>query len=269
MRVRAGRSRCWAVLGLLMMTEACGDQVTPVDVSPEVSSPATQSVLFDFDDDLTARAGRVANVGRLGGSARVETAGGGTVSFTTGPDGGRALRLPSYSDADPPRRAVLVYRDPIGDGLDPGSDEFTFGAEFMLDPVAEDLDGDDDGNNLVQRGLSADQSQYKLQVEHDRASCRVAGDLGAVLVKSGERVKTGQWYHLACSRRGSRVALILTELGDHDPDRVSATGAIGSLACPARTPLVVGGKAAADGTVIRRESDQFNGVVDNVFFETG
>ena len=102
-----------------------------------------------------------------------------------------------------------------------------------------------------------------------RASCRVAGDLGAVLVKSGERVKTGQWYHLACSRRGSRVALILTELGDHDPDRVSATGAIGSLACPARTPLVVGGKAAADGTVIRRESDQFNGVVDNVFFETG
>jgi len=47
---------------------------------------------------------------------------------------------------------------------------------------------------------------------------------------------------------------------------VSGNGSIGSVLLPRRTPLSVGGKLNADGTLVRSGTDQFNGTVDGVFY---
>jgi hypothetical protein len=119
----------------------------------------------------------------------------------------------------------------------------------------------------MQRGLGVDPAQYKLQVDHGLASCRVAGDQGAVVVKSRTPVQPGRWYDASCTRRGDQVTLRLQERGTKDADAevVRATGATGSVSSPPTVPLAVGGKASYDGDAVVRNSDQFNGAVHSVF----
>jgi hypothetical protein len=125
----------------------------------------------------------------------------------------------------------------------------------------------DNGNNLVQRGLGDDLSQYKVQVDHRRVSCRVAGDLGAVEPKSRMKVEPGHWYSVTCARVGRTVTLVVRSLAGHQADRVALRGDTGSVTASGSTPLAVGGKVTDEGRVIRLNSDQFNGLVDDVFLE--
>ena len=65
------------------------------------------------------------------------------------------------------------------DRLEPGTARFTFGADVKLDAVNDGGDYDN-GNNVVQRGRFNDTTQFKLQIDAGKASCRVAGAKGAV-----------------------------------------------------------------------------------------
>lgn len=262
----------WWVVGVAsaLALPACGATPEPDDPTSTSSVAPTgkPTVLLDFEGGSAGSdASTFPTKGRLRGDAVVKTVNEARVSVEARPDGGLAVRFPSHSSSPRPGGAVLVLQPATSDSvLDPGVGDFEFGADFALDGVSEGAG--DNGNNLVQRGLAADPTQYKLQVEHGRASCRVAGSQGDVVVSSTSEVQAGRWYTVVCARAADKVTLTLR--GDGGAvDQVSEPGASGSLTYPAQTPLVVGGKVSPSGAVVRENSDQFNGAVDNVFVRIG
>jgi hypothetical protein len=264
--------RAWAggrlavVLSLLALP-ACGAMPQDAGPAPEQTSPSgTLAVRFTFDHMGDGPVRQVPNLGRLGGAADVLSVNRGQARLQPGPDG-EALRLPRADSSGNPRRAVLVFES-TDNGLDPGADDLRFGADFKLD--RDSMDRGDNGNNIVQRGLVADATQYKLQAEDGAVSCRVAGDLGELTTKSRPEVEPNVWYHATCARSGDQVRLTVRRLdGSGREDRSYRQGPIGSLTCKPTVPLVIGGKLTPEGDVVRRNSDQFNGLIDNVFVHIG
>jgi hypothetical protein len=186
----------------------------------------------------------------------------------------RAVRTPTHVDDPNAPHAVIQIVDRRGaDDLDPGLQPFRYGADFNLDEVSEDAEpgGRDNGDNLLQRGLFYQQAQYKIQLDHGVATCRVKGSLGAVSVSSSVHPVPGTWYRVRCVRDGDQLTIVLTRWQDGLPTslRESASGSIGVVS-PARptVPLSVGGKLARRG-VVDYASDQFNGRIDNVIFRVG
>jgi hypothetical protein len=213
------------------------------------------------------------NTGRVAVETRIASAGGGTLRVEPArADGvgsvgrlGNVIAFPSESSTGSPPRAVLTLaaaparRDP----LSPGERAFAFGASFELDPVSQEGDTDN-GNNLVQRGLAGSPSQYKLQVDHDRASCRVRGDEGSLLVEARTEVRPGRWYSVRCVRVGDHVGLEVRDLETGRTERATQSGATGSVTPPPGAEVSVGGKTNSDGGAVRLNSDQFNGEIDDV-----
>lgn len=181
---------------------------------------------------------------------------------------GSALRLPPYVASTAEPRAVLrITNATSSDDLSPGTANFAFGATARLDADSQGT-ATDNGNNLLQRGLAADPAQYKLDLDGRYPQCTIKGSLGKVVVRIREAVSPDDWYSLVCTRTDSTVTLTL---GHHYADgtttqRVkSVTGPIGAvtMASPA-IPMSVGGKLNAKGAIVAA-TDQFNGVVDEVF----
>ena len=190
------------------------------------------------------------------------------------PASDRAIRYPRY-DADPagPHAVVQVVDRRGADDLDPGVQPFRFGADFNLDTLSEDAGpgGRDNGDNLIQRGLFNRQAQYKIQLDHRIATCRVKGSLGTVSVSSSVHPVPGTWYRVMCSRQDDQLTIVVTRWDAGMPTslRQSASGSIGVVSPVSRTvPLSIGGKLARRG-VINESSDQFNGRIDNVFIRIG
>jgi hypothetical protein len=186
----------------------------------------------------------------------------------------RAVRYPAYaSDATAPHAIIQIVDRRGGDDLDPGLQPFRFGADFVLDQVSEDTEpgGRDNGDNLIQRGLFDQRSQYKIQVDHRIATCRVKGSLGAVSVSSSVQPVPGKWYRVRCVRQDNQLTIVVTSWNSGLPTslRQSASGPIGVVS-PARQtiPVGVGGKLSRRG-VIDEASDQFNGRIDNVIISIG
>ena len=264
---------------LAAATSSCGTRAaTPDDVhrgaADSGGSPApdlSPVVRLGFDD-ARLQGDRVitSNDASTQVQVRVLTAGNGSVSVVPGSGGGRGLRFPDVSGSVTPPRAVLAVttKESVDrvNRLSPGHHDFEFGARFLLDRASE-VGQEDNGNNLVQRGLGDDLSQYKLQVDHRRVSCRIAGDLGGVEPKSRMAVDPGHWYSATCARVGRTVTLTVRRLDGGQTDRVALRGDTGSVTASGSTPLAVGGKVTDQGKVIRGKSDQFNGLVDDVFLE--
>lgn len=182
---------------------------------------------------------------------------------------GTALRLPAYSSSTAESRAVLRLNNATSvDGLSPGTANFAFGATAKLDAASQGTKVDN-GNNLLQRGLQADAAQYKLDLDGRYPGCTVKGSLGKVSVRIREAVSPDDWYSLLCARSESTITLTV----DHHYDdgttvrRVkSATGLIGDVTMANSTmPLSVGGKLKANGVISVASTDQFNGLIDDVF----
>jgi hypothetical protein len=151
-----------------------------------------------------------------------------------------------------------------GDPLNPGSGDFSFGADFSLDQQSTGVQ--DNGDNLMQRGLYADRGQWKLQVDHGLVSCRIKGDQNSAVAKVYPQVVRGVWYRASCARHGDKVTATLQRLGTATVSSASVTRAIGSVDTSGH-PMSVGGKANRNGNAVSGNSDQFNGAVDNVHFE--
>lgn len=220
--------------------------------------------------DFNGRAGPTPNLASSGSASvttAIASAGGGTIVGVRHRGQGRAARLERFA-TDSPGLAVLVVR-PKGeqDPFAPGDKAFTFGAAFRLDARNEGSSVDN-GNNLVQRGLYADDAQFKVQVDGERLSCRVSGSAGSVVVTARSDLAPRRWHRARCTRKADSVILRLVERTADGvvKRRWTRSGTIGELSFADAPPLAVGGKVDSSGEVAAGDSDQFNGRVDNVFF---
>jgi hypothetical protein len=170
----------------------------------------------------------------------------------------------------PATPAVVVLRPHGGspDPTDPGRGAFAFGASFKLDDLTGVSDTDN-GDNLVQRGIFSDDTQYKIQLDDQVPTCLIRGSEGMVTVRASQPVRTDQWYRARCRRVGNDVNLRVTtwDNGSLQSWETSNNGDTGSLSYGGRGgPFSIGGKVDDDGAVLARDSDQFNGLIDDVFF---
>ena len=240
---------------------------------PEVADRPVRAVDFSFEHqaaDVGTIVPGVTNEGTARVAVSIVTLGGGRAILADGVEGGFGLRFPAFdSDVSPTAAAVVVRSLDAPDALSPGRQDFRFGADFALDRLSAGS-STDNGDNLVQRGLSEDAQQFKIQVDHGVPSCRVAGTDGIAFVES-DLVVPERWYRVACLRNVDGLVLTVlrwngTRWGGAHVSRMSAV--TGSLEFDGSAgPLMIGAKVDAAGTLIASASDQFNGTVDNVHFE--
>ncbi|NPC97956.1 hypothetical protein [Nocardioides sp. zg-DK7169] len=256
-----------ALLGVLTAS-ACG---APLVVPDPASRPATERV----DHRASAPADAVVLLGVDGagrprqlGSAEVRVGalsldGGRIVVRGTSPVGDRALRLPAFApDPGPYPRAALTVA-PVGarDLLEPGTRPFTWGTDFRVDR-STGTSAVDNGDNLVQRGLSNDAGFFKAELDQRRPGCTVTGSEDTLIVHASERVVPGRWYHLRCELSAGELAVHVTELTGEDGARSFAShvsGFVGDVRFEHGVPLAIGGKVGLDGRLLPHATDQFNG----------
>lgn len=124
----------------------------------------------------------------------------------------------------------------------------------------------DNGDNLFQRGLYEDPSQFKLQLDHGYPSCLVRGSAGQVFASSSTNVTPDKWYRATCTRVGSKVTVQVVPYGSNvTPLSTVANGSSGTLTFPSTQPAAIGGKVTPSGAVVSSATDQFNGAVANVW----
>jgi len=189
-------------------------------------------------------------------------------------DGSRALRFPHYAlTADAPRMALVLKNADQGQAsTDPTADDgsLTFGTDLKLDHDAG-RGVFDNGDNVLQRGLYADPSQYKLQVDKRLPSCTVKSPSARAFVQLPESLDYG-WYRVSCYYDGVTLTVSAAPMTGGTPGpalTASVAADIGPLAFDRKTPVVVGGKIGRNGQLVRSQPDQFNGALDNVFVSPG
>lgn len=279
-RVRAGVGLLLAALVALTGCQG-GDQGRVAGRTPPSTAPAptegpridlrerAMMLRFRTDAPRGSRVGSFANTGHAPLRVDVVTFGDGKVTTDRAPGGRPAVSFPAFDKADPGYAIMRVVNIGDHDVLRPDEQDFTFGADFVLDEKS-DGSSSDNGDNLVQRGLYESPSQYKIQVDHGRVSCGVRGMTGDVLVTVHRRVQPGQWYRATCTRTSDTVTLEVERLAS-DGEALSwgseeETAALGPVILPRDTPLSVGGKLAEDGSMFPASTDQFNGSVARVFY---
>jgi hypothetical protein len=195
------------------------------------------------------------------------------VGRVTSGDGSRGLRFPHFKQDEEAPRMVLVVQpqDVTAATIDPTQDgSLTFGADVKLDRDAGSGKFDN-GDNVVQRGLYADPSQYKLQVDKRVPSCTVKSPLARAFVKAPEPMAPG-WYRVICDYYAGTLTVSVSRMEDGQvgaPVQASVTEDLGPLVFNPVTPLVIGGKVGSNGLLVRNQPDQFNGALDNVFVAPG
>ena len=252
---------------LLLGVAGCGgddgDKTAPRPSPTPTVEPAGFMLDFESGLDLGSDARTVSNAGEGNVQTEVRASGEAEIEVVEGHDGGQAVRFPAYTGAATAPAAVLVATDEGSGVLDPGGDEFSFGATFQLDEESSGSEADN-GDNLVQRGAFDSPGQLKIQLDHDVPSCRIKGDAGEVFVEAAGPIDPGAWYAVTCERTGTDVELTVKALDDGaGAGTWHATGPTGTLSFDG-LPLTVGGKTGPDGTPVA-SADQFNGVVDDVF----
>ena len=241
-----------------------------VERPPPTASGAELLLTFEDSPGSGAVLPGPRDLGLVPSRTLVRTSGGGRVTADRGPDG-LVGRFPSV-EGPAGSSAVVVVVPTEPDRLSPGDADFSYGADVVLDEVSEGPG--DNGDNVLQRGLFTDAVQYKLQLDHGRPSCRLAGATGTAVVKADTSVTRGEWYRLVCRRQSDELVLEVREWGGDawgDSVRWSSRHPVGAMSFdrPDQTvvPLSVGGKVGADGRIPEGSSDLLNGAVDNVFVD--
>jgi len=270
--VRAARSRgpaAAALAGLLAVPACASSTVVPDPAGGTATTHAMTGASAPADSVLLLRAdraGRLHHHGSADVTVRTLSLDGGRVTVRgSSPGGEPALRLPAFSpDPGPyPRAIVTVTPGGSRDLLEPGTRPFVWGADFRVDR-ATGTSAVDNGDNLVQRGLSNDPGFFKAELDQRRPGCTVTGSEDTLVVHASERVLPGTWYHLRCELTPGELAIYVTELpADETPHSFAShvSGFAGDVRFDDATPLTVGGKVGLDGKPLPNATDQFNGRV--------
>ncbi|HSV40651.1 MAG TPA: hypothetical protein VLI04_17950 [Nocardioidaceae bacterium] len=269
----------WAALLLGLTATGCSESVYLDSEGP--SSPTTSSSRTPTATGIPKNATFLL---RIGPDGSLEQAGSAGVTIDTArlhdgalrtvkgsPEAGAspAIDFPGFVRTEYyPRAIIRVVNAGTRDQLNPGTADFRFGADFVIDKESSGAAADN-GDNLVQRGLSSDPVMFKVEIDRDRPSCLVRGAEGVVAVRSADFIQPGWWYRVECHRTEDAVTLTLTEFapdGSVTTTETTAPGRTGAIVMPeAGVPLSVGGKLARNGGPIESATDQFNGRAANAY----
>ena len=251
------RSAAGGVLCALVLTLA----------GPAAAAPPSGTLELRYAGEL-ADATRVADSSGNGLHGAILTGGGGNVTSVAGPDGDRFLRFPGGSCAVAPcpqgivqpAASITLVPDDGGEG------RFVFGADIRLtEPPPADA-----GMNVFQFGAAgAGVSQWKMQVDQGRPSCRWSDGTRFVLLPAGPadfRFAVGRWYRVTCVRLSPVLFQIRVEdraTGRQLLPPAQLTGRLEDI-LPSGV-VVIGGKRirASQADV---DTDQFHGDLDTVEF---
>ncbi|GAA3279858.1 hypothetical protein GCM10020218_031710 [Dactylosporangium vinaceum] len=221
--------------------------VAPGSSAP-VHSGTSPGVRFTFDGGLGEPVGDAS--GRLG--LRSRKAAGGQLAAVPH-EGGLAVRFPGRCEhygAESCERAIL--QSGPAEFLNPHRGSFTFGASLLVQPNETSK-----GANVVQKGFSVGDSQFKLQVDGEagQPSCVIVGTSSATIyvALASRSVADGRWHRVACSRSNS---LLTVSVDGAEAGRATIPS---SLSISNSDPLCIGGKGTS------ANNDQFIGVIDDVF----
>jgi hypothetical protein len=265
-----------SLLGAALAVASCGGSTSePAGKEASASTASTIRVTFTGTPGRSLTRADVRVAGNISVAKKIVSSGGGRVSpQQVHVEGARrsAARFPAFdARAGAPASAVLLRSRSDPDELDPGDRPFRFGAVVRVDKQSESASAGstDNGNNVIQKGLYVDPSQYKLQVDHGHASCRVAGSGGSLSVRSRAKARPGVWYRLTCARSDGSLAITVSALkvgGTKRLDHRVVSGATGQVGTAGESPyLSVGAKVVRRGSIPTTSTDQFNGLVRSVF----
>ncbi len=221
-----------------------------VEADPSVvvaSRPGPQAVRYTFDGGL---AGQVLDgAGAL--PLRVRKAGGELSAVPHA--GGLAVRFPQRCEhygAESCARAIL--QSGPAEFLNPGQGAFTYGASVLVKP-----DETSKGANVLQKGFSVGDSQFKLQVDGaaGHPSCVIVGTAGPTIYVAiaSLTVADGRWHRVECSRRDALLTVAV------DGQLKGRSTIPSSLSIVNPDPLCIGGKGTSPN------NDQFVGAIDDVY----
>lgn len=213
-------------------------------------------------------AAHVADSSGKGVHGVVLTGGGGSVTSVPAPDGGTFLRFPGGSCTSVPcPQAIIAPTASITlVPSDEGRSAFVFAADIRLtEPPSEGA-----GMNVFQFGAAAaGVSQWKLQVDYGRPSCRWSDGTTAVLLPAGREdfaLSIGRWYRVSCWR----LSPVLFQIRIDDPQAgrqiVPPTHATGRLSGILPSGQVVIGGKRIRATQTDVDTDQLHGDLDNIEF---
>lgn len=223
----------------------------PAPAAPTVEVGRSQTAIrFDFaEGSLLDTTGRVL--------LRIATMGNGELSLVSHGEGW-AVRFPEACDRDPRDCPRAILEAGSQDRLNPDTRPIRWGASVRL--TRHEVS---DGSNILQKGLSAAGTQFKLQVDGQagQPSCVVAGqDDGQhriFVALAADGIADGHWHRLECRRDGPSLRLLVD--GQQVADIVVPT----ALSIVNDKPLRIGGKGVGPF------NDQFHGILDDVFVEVG
>ncbi|WP_134767275.1 hypothetical protein [Nocardioides sp. 1609] len=257
----------------LLLTTGCGsDVLTPPSGPAAVGSsapPGVASPVVPSDPDVlvTLAGDELRQRGSAPADVEASTLDGGRLGRAPGPDGAAdgAIDFPDFTtDPEYPRAVVRLRPADPGD-LDPGSADLVWGATVRIDAVSKGS-AVDNGDNIIQRGLSSDSVIFKAEVDGDRPACLLRGDAGELIVRADLVMDPSHWYTVQCRRSGDTLTVFVL---DHDTDETTArqvAGPVGAVAFADPTvPVTIGGKLSHEGSIIASSTDQFNGLMSEPY----
>jgi hypothetical protein len=270
-----------ALTGCLVLA-GCSEEAPPSDDGTVAAQPTEKGELpeLDIPGDPLVLLGTTEDDPVQRGTANVDIAvsdtDGGQVLTTEGRAEETAFDFPDFQPEGAYPRAIIIVQNPVGsqdDSLSPNFDSFSYGVDFSLD--AESVGRpEDNGNNMLQRGLSSDPVMFKVDLDANlRPGCTVKGRSGTLIVHTATPIDPERWYRVRCEREGDRLQVKVTEYlasGRVLNNDRAVSGPVGAVSFDdPRIPVSVGGKVARDGAVILSETDQFNGKIANPFVLVG
>jgi hypothetical protein len=234
-------------------TQALGSTGTArQSATPDARDSGLLAVRYRFDGGVSGSVTDEAGLLPL----RAASASGGELS-TQAHNGGLAVRFPrpcaTYGDKDCAR---AILESGPADLLNPGTRPLRYGAAVRL--AREEATK---GANVLQKGYSQGDSQYKLQIDgaEGRPSCVLVG-IGSTrinIVTSSLSVADGQWHAVECVRNGTSLTIVV-DGGTRGQINISA-----ELSIVNKEPFRVGGKGTSPN------NDQFAGAIDDAFVIIG
>jgi hypothetical protein len=227
--------------------------------APAPAAGAVSAELL-YRGDLRA-SGTVADSSGNGLDGTIETGGGGTVTSERGARNTRFLRFPGGSCLVAPCPQGIV-RPADGAPLTPADATFSFGADVRLTAPAPTSAG----MNVFQFGAAAaGLSQWKVQVDSGRPSCRWSDGTVVVLLIADVTLSVDTWYRVRCTRTGTRFETAVTHpaTGQQVVPPVRQTLDMGPIV-PTGSPVIGGKRINAAQSDI--DTDQFHGDLDTVYF---